>query len=171
MKVIAPGSTQTRSDALTRGFVCSCACRGRDVATVRVRGDLDAGTAPELGRLLRKIQRHARVVLLDLRQLGSVDPCGTQVIIAAGTRARRPGGRLIVVRGPTLADHVMMLNTKSSTVEVVYLDPDLPAIQALLELARQNRAASTRSSLPRPIADGCLGNPSPSGPAHPSATR
>lgn len=91
-------------------------------------------------RRLRRAEIRARVVL-DLRELTYMDCSGMSVIIQAGIRARRVGCRLVVVRGPSQVDRVFALTGASDVLEVVDLDPVQPPVQALVQLARQNRAS------------------------------
>jgi anti-anti-sigma factor len=125
----------------TRTFVCSLEDRGSDVAGVQVAGELRAATSPELARTLRQAEHHARLTVLDLRQLTFIDACGVHVIMAAGVRARRAGRRLVVVRRPVPVDPPLALDVPTSVVDVVDLQPGQPAVQALLELAQRDRAA------------------------------
>ncbi len=121
----------------TRAFVCSVEDRGSDVAAVHLAGELRAVTANELARTLRRAERGARLIVVDLRQLTFIDPCGVHVIVAAGIRARRAGRRLIVVREPGPIDPSAL----STAPDVVDLQAGQPAVQALLELAQRDRAA------------------------------
>lgn len=125
----------------TQAFVCSLEDRNSDVAGVRVAGELRAATAPELARTLRRAERQARLVVLDLRWLTFTDPCGVHVIAAAAIRARRTGRRLVVVRGPAPLDPAFALNAAPNVVDIVDLQPGQPAVQALLELTQRDRAA------------------------------
>lgn len=104
---------------------------------VDVAGELRAAAAPELGRTMRRSERLARLVLLDLRRLTFIDPCGAHVIVAAAIRARRAGRRVVVVHEPAPVEPLFA----SKAVDVVELQPSQPAVQALLELAREERAA------------------------------
>ena len=102
-----------------------------------VAGELRAAAGPELARIIRRAERDARLVVLDLRRLTFIDPCGAHVIVAAAIRARRAGRRVVVVRGPAPIGP----GFTSKAVVVVELAPSQPAVQALLELAREERAA------------------------------
>jgi anti-anti-sigma factor len=63
---------------------------------------LDLAAVPQLVRTLRQTQLSARLVVLDLRDLELMDGSGVHVIVNASIRARRLGGRLVLLRvGPT----------------------------------------------------------------------
>lgn len=125
----------------TQAFVCSLEDRGGDVVGVHLAGELRAATAPDLARTLRRAERDARLVVLDLRRLTFIDPCGLHVIVVAGIRARRTGHRIVVVRRCAEVNPVFAFGAASEAVDVVELQPSQPAVQALLELAREERAA------------------------------
>lgn len=133
MKIVRPDGVPRR----TQGFVCSLEDPGGEVAVVDVAGELRAAAAPELACTMRRAERHARLVVLDLRRLTFIAPCGAHVILAAAIRARRTGRQVVVVHGPAPVDP----GFASKAVDVVELAPSQPAVQALLELAREERAA------------------------------
>jgi anti-anti-sigma factor len=94
-------------DAITRGvdLVPPASVRsstdGRGDATwVRIVGRLDLAAVPQLVRTLRQAQLKARLVVLDLRELQLMDSSGVHVIVNASIRARRLGGRLVLLRVP-----------------------------------------------------------------------
>ena len=78
----------------------SVSCRRMAGGTcVALSGELDLGTVPVADRELRMAQRQARHVLLDLRALTFIDVCALNMILAAATRARRDGARMVVLHG------------------------------------------------------------------------
>jgi anti-anti-sigma factor len=125
----------------TRAFVRLLEGRAGEVAGVHVAGELRAAGAPEAARLLRRAERQARLVVLDLRQLTFIDACGVHVIVAAAILARRAGRRVVVIRGPAPVDARFAFRAAWEAVDVVELAPSQPVVQALLELAREDRAA------------------------------
>jgi anti-anti-sigma factor len=72
--------------------------RAADAAWVQLVGRLDLAAVPQLVRTLRQTQLKARLVVLDLRELRLMDPSCVHVIVNAGIRARRLGGRLVLLR-------------------------------------------------------------------------
>ena len=112
---------------------------GRDAAWMRVTGELDIATAPQLKQTLREAQLRARRVVLDLRELTFMDCAGIRAILAASNHARQARAHLVVVRGPSHVDRVFTLTGTSDVVKIVDLDPVAPPVQALVEL-RQHAA-------------------------------
>lgn len=96
-------STQLRSPngptaPLARPFACWRALTDAAVL-VTVSGELDIATAPALDTELRAAAREAPLVVLDLRATEFVDLIGAELMLTAGRRVRRDGGRLVVVPG------------------------------------------------------------------------
>jgi anti-anti-sigma factor len=112
-----PDSFAGRADA-ARPFACSCAEGRLNAAWVHVAGDLDVATAPQLERTLRESQEQAQLVVLDLRELAFIDCAAVRAIVAASSRARRAGRRLLLVRGPAQVDRVFSLTGQSHEVEI-----------------------------------------------------
>ncbi|MBI5104407.1 MAG: STAS domain-containing protein [Solirubrobacterales bacterium] len=67
---------------------------------VRLRGELDLATAPEVEDIVLPAARDGRHVIVDLRALEFLDSSGVRVLVAAHAAAGEGGGRLSVVRGP-----------------------------------------------------------------------
>jgi anti-anti-sigma factor len=122
------------------GFRCTVRESGRDTAWVRVVGEVDIATAPQLEQTLRKAQFRAQRVVLDLRELTFMDCAGVHVILDASNHARLAGGQLLLVRGPSHVDRLFTLTGTSDAVEIVDLDPIAPPVQALVELAQHAAA-------------------------------
>jgi anti-anti-sigma regulatory factor len=70
-----------------------------------------------------------------------MDSAGVHAILDATLRATAGGRRLVLVRGPSHVDRVFDLTRASDTLEIVDLDPIEPPLEALLKLARRERAA------------------------------
>ena len=98
-------------------FTCARSDGRFGTARVRLTGELDLATAPQLEQTLRKARVEGRRVVLDLRELAFMDCAGMGVIVAAAERARREDARLIVVRGPSHVDRVFTLTGTSAVVE------------------------------------------------------
>ncbi len=119
---------------------CTLRQSGREAAWVRLTGDLDIATAPQLQETLREAVLHARRVVLDLRELTFMDCAGMHVILDARNHARQAGGQLALLRGPSCVDRVFTLTGASDAVEIVDLDPVAPPVQALIRLAQHAAA-------------------------------
>jgi anti-sigma B factor antagonist len=118
-------------------FRCTLRQSGGDAAWVRVIGELDIATAPQLEQTLRKAQLRARGVVLDLRELTFMDCAGMRVVVAASNHGRHAGAHLVLVRGPSQVDRVFTLTGASDALEIVDLDPIAPPVQALVKLAQR----------------------------------
>jgi anti-sigma B factor antagonist len=131
--------TPTSRDAAPPRFDCSCQA-GFGAAWVRVAGELDVATSPQLRQAVGKGQTSARLVVLDLRELALIDSSGVHAILDVARQARREGRRLMVVRGPAHVDRVLTLAGACRQVLVFDLDPSEPN-SALLGLAPTSAAA------------------------------
>lgn len=71
------------------------------VAVVRVKGDLDCYTAPQLrGALLGLVADGSNQVILDIGESGFIDSTGLGVLVGGLRRLRQEGGDM-VLRAPT----------------------------------------------------------------------
>ena len=120
-----PDSIASRAATL-RPFVCSSTGGGLDAAWVHVAGALDLATSPQLERTLE--ESAARLVVLDMRDLGFMDGSGVRAIVDASRRAREEGRRLILLRGSPNVDRVFALTHNADDVEIGDIEPllDLP---------------------------------------------
>jgi anti-sigma B factor antagonist len=76
---------------------------GESVATVRISGDLDCYTSPQLRSVLVDlVEDGARHLTLDLGETQFVDSTGLSVLVGGLRRVRDHGGTM-VVRSPTEA--------------------------------------------------------------------
>ena len=71
-------------------------------------------------------------MVLDLRELTSIDSSGIHAILDAADRGRRYAGRLTLVRGPGEVDRELTLNGVCDHMLVFDLHPAEPA-EVLLE--------------------------------------
>jgi anti-anti-sigma factor len=133
--LVPPDSIADRADPLPSALVCSWTDGGPDSAWVHVAGELDSTAVPQLVRILRESQLQARLVVLDLRELGFMDSSGVRAIVNASIRARRLGGQLVLLRAPPYADRMFTLTGSSADVEIGDVDPVEPSVQALLQHA------------------------------------
>jgi anti-anti-sigma factor len=130
---------QILSNSIGRGasllppaLVCSWTDGGPDAAWVHAAGELDIATVPQLVGVLRVSQLRARLVVLDLRELEFIDSSGVRAIVNASIRARRLGGRLVLLRAPPNADRMFALAASSADLEIGDLDPVEPPNQSTL---------------------------------------
>jgi anti-anti-sigma factor len=145
-------STGSAARAAARSFPrfdCTLRSGGLDAAWVRVTGELGIVTAPQLAEMLGRAEESSQRVVLDLRQVTFIDSAGVHVIINANVRATAAGRRLVLVRGPSQVDRVVVVAQASDALEIVDLDPVEPPVQALLKLVHRRRAGQ-RGSQPRP---------------------
>jgi len=136
-----PHSTLDRPAGESFPFELSLRDGGRDAAWVRVVGELDGATTPQLEQMMRRAGLHARRLVLDLRELSFIDCCGVHAIVNASRRARAAGQRLVLVRGPPQVDRMFVLTKTTATLEIVDLNAVEPPVQALLQIAQRDRAA------------------------------
>lgn len=122
-------------------FLCDLTSAGPSAASVKVAGELDLATTPELKRALREAERLAPVVVLDLRDLAFMDSSGLHAILDASKRARQAGRRLAVLRGPANVDRVFELTHTHDHIEIHDTDPLEPPMQVLPQLVRQDSAS------------------------------
>ena len=81
------------------GFELAVQHMGRGAISIRLSGALDLAYAYRFDDEIRHAERHADLLVLDLRDLDFVDSAGMSRILAARRRARRAGRRLVLVRG------------------------------------------------------------------------
>jgi anti-sigma B factor antagonist len=113
-------SAATRTEP---SFECSRTEGALEATWVHVAGTLDIASTPGLARTLRESQADAQLVVLDLRELASLDSAGVHAIVDASSRARRAGRRLLVLRGPANVDRLFALTGNADQVEVGDLVP------------------------------------------------
>jgi anti-anti-sigma factor len=118
--VPSPESIASRAASL-RPFVCSTTNGALDAAWVHVAGALDIETSPQLEQTLD--ESAARLVVLDMRDLGFMDCSGAHTIIDASVRARDDGRQLIILRGAPSVDRVFALTGTTNVVEIGDLEP------------------------------------------------
>jgi anti-anti-sigma factor len=112
-------------------FVCTFRT-GSSAAWIHVSGELDIATSPELDRVLREAGHQAHLLVLDLRRVTFIDISSVRVILAAASRARPEGCRLMVARGPAHVDRMFALTGARERLVIFDLDP---AQSVLLDVA------------------------------------
>ena len=127
-------SIARNADVSSPALVCSWTDGGRDAAWVRVAGELNVETLPELDRTLREPQLHARLVVLDLRELEFMDSSAARALVSHAVRARKAGRRLVLLRGPANVDRMLALTGCSGDLEIGDIDQGESAVAALPQL-------------------------------------
>ena len=83
------------------------------------RGELDIATAPQVDEELERVEADVpRVLILDLRALEFMDSTGLRTVLAADTRAREAGRRLVVVRGEAV-ERIFSVTHLDQRLEIV----------------------------------------------------
>ena len=90
-------------------------------ARVVVAGELDIDGVPRMDRALRRAERDAGPVVLDMRQLEFIDCSGVKLLIAADLRLQRTGRRLLL-RG-VQADVGWCLELTGADRQLAFDDP------------------------------------------------
>lgn len=117
-------SSKTAPDDWAGGrppFACSWRREGPGAASVQASGELDIATSPRLGSVLREALGHARLVLLDVREVSFMDCSAVHAIVDASAAARRVGRRLLLVGVSEQVDALFERTGKASEVEIVRL--------------------------------------------------
>jgi anti-anti-sigma factor len=112
-----------RRDVLPAAFACSLSSCGQDQMCVRVAGDLDVATTPQLQHALHTAQSQARLVILDLHELTFIDSVGVHTIVDASVQAREAGRNVVLLRGPRDIDRVFRLTGTCGDIEYRDSDP------------------------------------------------
>lgn len=88
-----------------------CAVSSGDPISVwiRLEGELDLASVPQMTQVLRQSAASARLIVVDLRGVTFMDCAGLQVIIAAESDARRRGARFVLAPGPAQVERLLEL--------------------------------------------------------------
>ena len=129
-----PDSIAGRADAL-RPFACSSTHGGLNADWVHVAGALDIATTPQLEQTLR--ESHARLVVLDMRDVAFMDCAGVHTIVDASASARRDGRRLVLVRGIPCVDRVFGLTGNADEIEIGEAQPLRERGDTVLRIAEE----------------------------------
>ena len=100
-------------------FACRWRLEGAAAASVRVSGELDLATAPQLERTLDEALKHARLILLDVRKLDFMDSSGLHVILDASSRARADGGRMLLTGASRQVEALLELTETRAHLDVL----------------------------------------------------
>ena len=82
---------------------------GRDSATVRVRGEIDAATAGQLEVALRDAADEGRSVRIDLDETTFIDSAGIRVLARSMGDLRARGSRLSLVAASPNAENILRI--------------------------------------------------------------
>lgn len=99
--------------------------------TIVVTGELDIATVAGLDAQIRKAERQAPHVVVDLRRLTFIDSSGLHLLTSADDRIRAAGGRLTLVRGPQPIDRVFGVLGLNDLLDVVDTPPEPSTVSVL----------------------------------------
>ncbi len=116
--LVVPASIVGLAEGRPRVFACSWTDGGLDGVWVHLAGELDLASVPQLMRTLRAPQLQARLIVLDLRELASIDSYGVRAIVNASIDARRAGRQLVLLRGTPNVDRMFTLTGSSEGLEI-----------------------------------------------------
>lgn len=122
--VLAPASRDRRR------LRCVAHDLGLGIMQVALAGKLDIGTARDAGRALDKSQRTADLVVLDLRELQFVGCTAVRLVLMADARARRFGGRLVILATRAAAPQLYALARLHRRLEIVEWFPGAEPVHA-----------------------------------------
>src|SRR5919201_2129987 len=93
---------------------------------VELAGELDIATAVKLEDALRPVEAaRPALLVLDLRPLDFMDSSGLRALVAADTRAREAGRRLVLIRGRERVQKVFSITRLDERLEIVDDDETL----------------------------------------------
>jgi anti-anti-sigma factor len=126
-QVLSQASTAAGPYAEPPPFICTWEAGGSRAAWVYVGGRLDAVTSPVLRETLDEARLDTRLVVLDLREVTSIDSSSVRVILNAAAEARREWGRLMLVRGSIPVERMLTLARVTDQIFTFDLAPDEPS--------------------------------------------
>jgi anti-anti-sigma factor len=90
-----------------------------DAAVLKVVGESDLASVPELDDELRRAETRTTIVVVDLRELEFIDTSGACLLLEGHRRVRSAGGRMLVVRGPAEVEWFLALIGIDRELELV----------------------------------------------------
>ena len=91
-----------------------------DGVLVALSGELDLASATRLEDELRSVEASSPgVIVLDLQALSFMDSSGLRALLAADSRARERGSRLVIVRGDERVQRVLRITRLDERLEIV----------------------------------------------------
>jgi anti-anti-sigma factor len=124
-------------DVPPAAFACSWVGGGVDAAWVRVAGDLEVATLPQLDLVLQDAGVQARLVVLDLRELQFLDGSGAHALVSHAVCARKAGRRLVLLRGRAIVERMLMLAGCSGELEIGDADQVELAVAAFARVGEE----------------------------------
>jgi anti-sigma B factor antagonist len=89
-------------------------------AQIALSGELDIATAPQLEEEVQRLEAEGRrLIVIDLRGLEFMDSSGLRALLAADTRARERGARVVIVRGDDRIQRVLRITRLDERLEIV----------------------------------------------------
>ncbi|MGN6695384.1 MAG: STAS domain-containing protein [Aquihabitans sp.] len=82
---------------------------GRETATVRVSGEIDAASSPELGADLLAAGADGRAVHLDLTDTSFIDSAGIRVLVRSMWDLRERDSELALVAVSPMAENILRI--------------------------------------------------------------
>lgn len=115
-------------------FACTWHTNGVAAAWVRIAGEVDLTTAPQLETALTNALHGTRVVVVDLREVTFMDSTGLHALLEADRNATKIASRLVCVRGSHSLSRLFALAGIERHLQIVDLHPAEPPAQALLRM-------------------------------------
>lgn len=106
-------------------FECTLTAGAKRAAWVHVAGELDLCTSPQLERALRAAQLHARLVVLDTREVSFIDCAGVHAILDASAGGEWGLPRLLLISG-AVVERLLVLAGIDEQIWRIELDPCEP---------------------------------------------
>ena len=100
-------------------FGCEPYAEGPGVTGLRLSGELDLATAPQLADALAQAGRDSVAVILDLSELTFMDSSGLHVILNARASLAEAGSRLVLLRGGHQVHRIFELTGVADHLEFV----------------------------------------------------
>jgi anti-sigma B factor antagonist len=105
-------------------FHLESATAGADCAVLRVRGEIDIYTAPQLREYVVKLAAEgARYIVADLREVDFLDSTGLGALVGSLKRLREQDGSLALV---AVADRILTIFRLTGLGRVFTLCPSVP---------------------------------------------
>ncbi|MDA0169519.1 STAS domain-containing protein [Solirubrobacter taibaiensis] len=104
-------------------FLCDWSPAGTGAAAVRVGGELDSITAPQLQQVLDEALDHAQLILVNLREVSFVDSTGLRLLLDATRRSREGHWRLVLVGASAPLERLFALTATRSFVHALPAPP------------------------------------------------